>query len=299
LSLKDYVVKYEYNGTPPICSCGYCNDEPLFVRGKFLTIINEHKTFKWKQEQYIKKFGQPICKGCGKEIGFHRDKPLKYCSKTCLPNRWNQDKCKSSLKKNHGVDNPMELKFVREKVSIINKKLAIQALEKRRKTVKERYNVDSVMNLKSSKEKQKQTMLKKYGVDHISKTEKFKESARQRLFKKNPAFSINNIRTKKFKTTNLNYQSFYELDFLNLCESLNILNRINNGNVYKYSDNIHRLITDFSIDDYEIEIKSSWIMKKQGGIEKVFEKKYAVEKSGKKYIFILDKDYSEFMKLFT
>ena len=51
-------------------------------------------------------------------------------------------------------------------------------------------------------------------------------------------------------------------------------------------------MTDFSIDNYEIEIKSSYIMKKQGGIDAVFAKKKAVETSGKKYIFILDKDYS-------
>ena len=67
--------------------------------------------------------------------------------------------------------------------------------------------------------------------------------------------------------------------------------------VNSLTDNIHKLITDFSIDNYEIEIKSSWIMKKQGGIEKVFEKKKAVEKTGKVYLFILDKDYTQFLNL--
>ena len=46
--------------------------------------------------------------------------------------------------------------------------------------------------------------------------------------------------------------------------------------------------------DFEIEIKSSYILKRQGGLKKLFAKKRAVEITGKKYIFILDKDYREF-----
>lgn len=57
------------------------------------------------------------------------------------------------------------------------------------------------------------------------------------------------------------------------------------------------MITDFSINNYEIEIKSSWILKKQGGIKKLNEKRKAVELAGKQYIFILDKDYSEFLEI--
>jgi len=106
----------------------------------------------------------------------------------------------------------------------------------------------------------------------------------------------NSFKLNKFKLSNLYFQSTYEYDFLELCEKINILDKVNNGNRYSYSD--HFYFTDFSIDNYEIEIKSSWIMKKQGGIEKVFEKKEAVEKTGKKYLFILDKDYSEFLKIY-
>ena len=58
-------------------------------------------------------------------------------------------------------------------------------------------------------------------------------------------------------------------------------------------------MTDFSIGDYEIEIKSSYIMKKQGGVDAVFAKKKAVEFSGKKYIFLLDKNYSIFNDILT
>jgi len=52
------------------------------------------------------------------------------------------------------------------------------------------------------------------------------------------------------------------------------------------------------MNGYEIEIKSSWIMKKQGGPSVLFTKRDAVENTGKKYILILDKDYSEFLTIF-
>lgn len=148
-------------------------------------------------------------------------------------------------------------------------------------------------------------MLQKYGVDHISKTKKFKEGASKRCIIHNPslAFNEDNIKTYKYKNTKLTYQGSYEYDFLQLCENLNILEKINNGNVFEYLDkdkklhNKHILKTDFSLDNYEIEIKSSWILKKQGGPSVLFAKKDAVENTGKKYILILDKDYTEFLYL--
>jgi len=38
-------------------------------------------------------------------------------------------------------------------------------------------------------------------------------------------------------------------------------------------------------------------MKKQGGVSKLFAKKEAVECTGKKYIVIMDKDYTEFLEI--
>ena len=47
----------------------------------------------------------------------------------------------------------------------------------------------------------------------------------------------------------------------------------------------------------EIEIKSSYILKIQGGIQKIFAKQRAIEHKGRQFIFILDKDYSEFLNV--
>jgi len=89
--------------------------------------------------------------------------------------------------------------------------------------------------------------------------------------------------------------------FLELCETLGILSDIKNGKCYDYlkedSNFGNRTLTDFSYKDYEIEIKSSYILEKQGGMNKLDAKRRAIESSGKKYIFILDKNYSEFLKI--
>ena len=304
ISLKDYIVKYELNGMTPKCQCGYCDEDAPFVRGKFLTVIGEHKTYKWAEDHYIEKNGIPKCKTCGKEIGFKRGEPLKYCSPKCFPNQWNQTKCRDTLFENHGTRNPMEVMGAKETVSKKNRDNAVSALEKRKKTVQKRYGVDSVMKLESSKTKQSDTVFMNHGVSHPSQIPKNRDSSSLRMTLYNSTYDpINNYRIRRYEDTDLIYQSSYELDFIRLCERMGIVDRLHNGNGYRYLEcdkHIgHRLITDFSIDDYEIEIKSSWIMNKQGGMTVIFAKRDAVLASGKKYIFILDKNYDEFIKIFS
>ena len=54
---------------------------------------------------------------------------------------------------------------------------------------------------------------------------------------------------------------------------------------------------ELSIDDTEIEIKSSYILDKQGGETMLDKKRKAVQESGKNYLLILDKNYKEFLNL--
>lgn len=111
----------------------------------------------------------------------------------------------------------------------------------------------------------------------------------------------NSILIKKFKNTDLYYQGSYEYEFLELCEELDIIKDIKNGNSYNFlnedKDFGLRTLTDFSYKNYEIEIKSTWILEKQGGWDKIKAKKRAIENKGKEYILILDKDYDEFKRL--
>jgi len=59
-----------------------------------------------------------------------------------------------------------------------------------------------------------------------------------------------------------------------------------------------RHLPDFKFkDDYIIEIKSSYVMKRQGGEKVIDAKKTSVESTGMKYLLILDNDFSEFDKI--
>lgn len=141
------------------------------------------------------------------------------------------------------------------------------------------------------------TVKEKYGVDNVS----FLYDVRKKISDnmKSKVFDFrNNFKIKKYKNTKLYYQSLYEYDFLEYCEKHNILNKVKNGNVYNFlledTDFGFRTITDFCIMDTEIEIKSSYILEKQGGLDIIEIKKRAVESEGKKYLLILDKKYFEF-----
>lgn len=121
------------------------------------------------------------------------------------------------------------------------------------------------------------------------------------MIKNNSEFDFTNCyKVKKFKDTELIYQSSYEYHFLEYCERNNIFDKVKNGNIYDFlpeeSDYGFRTITDYSIGDLEIEIKSGYILEKQGGYDVIDIKKSAVERAGKKFLLILNKDYSEFEK---
>lgn len=317
LSLEDYVVKTEYDGIAPKCLCGYCDERPSFQRGKFKTHATGHKKFDYMKDMYIKIHGIPKCPACGNDIeSWHRGKPGKYCNIKCRPGTWNQHKIKETVRERYGVDNVFQVDSVKEKIQDSIDRDAVTAAMMM--TKKERSEMDPNY-YKDMLDKQKITMQNRYGVDHPSQIEKNRKYSSERMRKVNPMFDQDVVKkatdtlmynlksgktklykTQQYKNTDLYYQGSYELDFLELCESKGILDRVSNGNSYEYLDESygHRLITDFCIDAVEIEIKSTYIMKKQGGIGVLNAKRLAVESIGRQYIVVLDKDYSEFLKHF-
>lgn len=294
LSYKEYLIKTKYNGVSPKCQCGFCNKEPEFYRGSFKTHATGHKNHQYLKKQHIKNYGIPTCPTCSSDIErWHRGKPAKYCSHTCIPSQWNQEKIKETVKKKYGVDNVFQADEVKKKIE--EKVDRVENSKKARKTKKNKYK-----NGNHDPEKMRRAVRKKYGVDHISQLRKNRIASSKRMIKYN-SNPKNHYLSKKYKNTNLYYQSSYELEFLELCEDLGIIHKVKNGNSYNYLEENQdfgtRLLTDFSIDDYEIEIKSTYIMKKQGGMLVLNAKRRAVEKEGKTYILILDKDYSEFLDI--
>jgi len=289
MSLKEYIVLSEYNGIAPKCQCGYCNESPNFRRGKFSTHAIGHKNFDYLKEQHIKLNGTPKCPTCNNDIlSWDRGKPRKYCNRKCQPNNWNQDKVKKTVRERYGVDNVYQIPEIIDKIRHIDKNVK-KSLETKRKRYKNEAFDPDVM---------KASMQERYGVDCASQIPKNKEAASKRMIEFNRDW-FKNVKIKKYKETDLYYQSSYELEFLELCESLGVLNKLNNGSSYKCDNKYlkNRILTDFSMGDIEIEIKSSYIMKQQGGLKVLNAKRKTVEDSGKNYIVILDRDYSEFLEI--
>lgn len=309
LTLKDYVVKFELSGITPKCDCGLCNEDAPFIRGKFKTTHKQHMRFDWIKEQKIKLYGIPKCPTCDKEITkWNRGEPNKYCNIKCRPSCWNQDKVKKTIKERYGVDHNMHVKEFKDKVQINHKRIWDEDYEllmnKMKQTNLEKFGTEFASQNEDVKRKQNETIFKNYGVTHYSKTQKFRDQ-HSKLMIDNLSMNNDNhiIKTYYYKDTKLYYQSSYELEFLELCEKLNIIDKIDNGHSFhyleKYEECGFRLITDFSLDNYEIEIKSTYILEKQGGYDVLNYKKEAVESTGRKYLLILDKNYDEFLNIFN
>lgn len=302
ISLRNYIINYELSGQTPKCQCGYCDEDAPFFRGKFFDRIGKHQKYNWLKEQYIKKYGGPKCEECGGDVKWNRDIPNRYCSPKCFPNRWNQEKIDITVKDRYNVDNVSFLDDVKNKISLSNKdnysKYKKEIVDKFKGTCLERHGYESPMNNSLLYEKWKKSVFNSLGVDHPSKLLINRQNSSRRMIKNNSEFDFTNCyKIRKYKETELYYQSSYEYHFLEYCEKNNILNRVKNGNVYDFlpedSDHGFRTITDFCIGDTEIEIKSSYILKKQGGDKVLNIKRNAVESTGKKYLLILDKKYSE------
>lgn len=308
ITLRDYIIKYELCGNIPKCQCGYCDEDAPFFRGKFLARIGDHQKYDWLKEQYIKKYGKPTCKTCGKDVKWHRGIPNIYCSIKCQPSNWNQEKINITVKEKYGVDNISYLNDIKSKISIKKKESYTlnknNIVNKFKDTCLMKFGVDSFSKTDLFLEKSKISYMKTLGVDHPSRTLQFRQDSSLRMIKNNSEFNFTNCyKIKKYKETELYYQSLYEYDFLEYCEKIDILELIDNGHVYNFSENDYdyglRTITDFCIEDIglEIEIKSTYILEKQGGQKVIDIKKESVESQDWKYLLILDKDYSEFEKI--
>lgn len=328
INREEYIVLTEFKENHPKCQCGYCDENAKFNdrKNKFYKINYEHRSFEWIKKEYIKKHGVPMCETCKiKPVLFHRGVPNIYCSHKCQPNNWNQKQVKETVKSRYGVDNVGKL----ESSKIKAKKTRLEKygdenyvnLEKIEKTCLEKYGTKSSIECPEILEKGKKTNLKRYGFYTYSKTDKFRKESSDRMVLNNPMKNketvdkqtetfLNKIetgeiiffRTKQYKDTALHYQGTYEYDFLEYCENAGILEEIKNSKSFKYlkEDELleKRHLPDFLFrQNYIIEIKSTYILEKQGGWSIIDAKKRSVESCGYVYLLILDKNMSEFIDI--
>lgn len=104
----------------------------------------------------------------------------------------------------------------------------------------------------------------------------------------------NGFKIKEYK--GIKYQGTYELDFLEFCDSNNIIEKVSKVDSikYKYNDKIKYYHPDFFIEELNliVEIKSDYYYYLY--LEKnLCKEKYCIEQ-GYNFIFIINKDYSEF-----
>jgi very-short-patch-repair endonuclease len=124
LTLEEYVVEYELNGVAPKCACGLCDERPVFRRGSFSAYALNHRKFDVRQELWIKKYGNPVCKNpsCSNQVSFHRGSPQTYCSQKCNEGSFGredvQQKVQQTIQRKYGVKNISHLDETKRKLSI-------------------------------------------------------------------------------------------------------------------------------------------------------------------------------------
>lgn len=103
---------------------------------------------------------------------------------------------------------------------------------------------------------------------------------------------------KQYKDTSLTYQSSYELDFLEYCESAGILHLVQNAKTLrdKWYPRKYYLPDYVVAESMVVEVKSWYIEKlhnEKYGLEHLNEKRALVERHGFQWLYVLDKDYTE------
>lgn len=135
LSLEDYTVQVNFGGTPPKCACGFCEERPVFYRGKFKRYAFGHDSFEKRAELYVAKHGKPTCSTCGSPVTFHRGQPNKFCSFTCqgkqngFSKSSTQERIREVVQAKYGVDNVSKLPEVQQAISESNMRRTVVVSE--------------------------------------------------------------------------------------------------------------------------------------------------------------------------
>lgn len=277
ITREQYIILTEYGEIKPKCQCGYCEDDSKFIKRKneFHVINPEHKKFDWLEEQYVFKFGIPACETCGESVNFNRGIPRRYCSIKCRPGTWNQKKVRQTVKKKYRVDNVMDVKRVKNK----HKKSIVKVWRDNKESIiskskKTKFERHGNENFVNVK-KMKETCLKNYGVDSFSKTDEFREIASKTAIKTNEDSKF--LPIEKYEDTDLYYQGSYEKKFLDYCRSKKVLNKLENSKTFKYLKEDRfagiRHIPDFKFGDDYIVEIKSTYIMNLQGGKKIIEAK--------------------------
>jgi len=256
----------------------------------------------------IKRHGYYSCKKCS-VIKRRKTNLEKYGVDNVSKLNDIKEKKKLTTKKNHGVENPSQSKeiSIKKKNTMrqnygVNYSLESNILYNNMKKVKkEKYDFEYYTN----HDKQKETILRKYGVDNISKLDSVKKAKRETCYKnygvEHPSQNKkifdkqqkSAFKVCKFK--NITYQGTYEKDFLDNYYNLFNITKISPIS-YDYCGKTSYYHPDFYIKELNliIEIKSDYTYNKE--YIKNISKQTACINKGYNFLFIINKDYTEFKK---
>ena len=261
-----------------------------------------------------------ICDICKKE------KNIKYADYKknfnngqtyCCCSKCAQTKTKNTSLKRYGVEFTFQEKLFKEKSKITNlKKYGVENARQNediKEKVKQNFlktlGVDNPMKNENIKKKSQETCLIKYGVKYITQTEEMKNKRKKTNLEKygfenctqnyevHEKQQMNGFKAEKYENTNMLYRGTYEKHFLDFCFNNNI--NIEKPKTIKYIfDNKNKVyFPDFFLKEKNliIEVKSHYTYKRD--LEKNLAKQTACLEQGYNFIFIIDKDYSEFLKI--
>ena len=190
---------------------------------------------------------------------------------------------------------------------VTNASKSIEKKDKRASTNMKKFGVINAFQNDNIINKLKETNIKKYGVDNIFKSEEFKIYIKKYNIENYGVEYISQVpelymrqqksgyRIHHHEKTNLYYRGTYEKHFLDYCFENNI--QISQGKRIKYTfeNKDHYYFSDFFIEEKNliVEIKSSWTYNKY--INKNIAKQLATIKLGYNYLFVVDKNYDEFI----
>nr|DAO10770.1 MAG TPA: Putative modification methylase [Caudoviricetes sp.] len=235
----------------------------------------------YNQKQYLER-----CEICSSPILRDTTSPYKYSVSLCGCHECLVKKRKQGIIDRFGVDNVMELKHYRDKISTSNTKTPEEQAvinEKRRNTCLERYGVvnggstDFAQQLKRAaynkltleqveerKQKRLNTCLERYGISYPMRAEEFRKRSRAKLreyWQNSVSFNFRNIFQYDEVFFDSSYELYYYIWAIEMGKSIK-----RNTTKFKYTvDGVdHCYVPDFVVDGEYVEIKGSQFINEEG-----------------------------------
>jgi hypothetical protein len=249
------------------------------VECQLCKIVKKKKYFDFKYSTDKSNDGKYYCKKCSYE-NIKKTNLIRYGYDTPLNNPDIIKKSKETMIRKFGVDNISKVDYIkleRSDLMFIN-------TSKYNKIILNKYGTN-VSKLDWIKNKKKETTLRNYGVENPSQNSEIFEKS-QKSGKK-----------IKYHDVGIYYRGTYEKHFLDFCLINNI--KVEKGATIKYLWNGKNKVyhSDFFIPSKNliIEIKSSYYYEKYSEINEA--KRKETLKIGYNHIFIIDKDYTQFLEI--